>query len=129
MIGGIIALVGIRLLWFLPITRQSAISLLGSPKEIPLPTLNAPNAIKPETVGNIQLVAHWGNGVFYNLAWSPDGRTFAIGTTLGVNLYEAKTFQLLRPIRLPLRGIERLVFSPDSNLLAVSSAPGNILIL
>lgn len=126
--GMIITIVGIRLLWSLPTTRQVVIWLLGSPEEIPLPTLNAPNVIKPETIADIHLLEHWGNGSFYSMAWSPDGRYFAIGTTLGVNLYEAKTFQLLRNISLYHR-IIGLVFSPDSHLLAVTAEPGNILII
>src|SRR6266508_3142849 len=105
-VGVIVALIGICLLWLLPVTRQTFISLWGIPKAtplpalrtleaIPLPVLNAPNAIKPETAADLHLVAHWGNGVFYSMAWSPDGRYFGVGTTFGVNLYEAGTFQHL----------------------------------
>jgi len=59
------------------------------------------NAITPETVKDIQLLEHWGNGNFESITWSPDGRYFAIGTTFGVNLYDAGTFEMLQSVYIP----------------------------
>jgi WD40 repeat protein len=57
------------------------------------------------------------------MAWSPDGDSFAIGTTSGVNLYETRTFRLLRYIELPAGEIDKIVFSPDSAFLAAAVTP------
>lgn len=150
--GGILVVViGLRLLWSLPVIQRFIIPLsaqpkktpvstltitkevltptLGATKEIPIPTLTIPNAINFETVAEVHLLEHWGNGTFRNMAWSPDGRYFAVGTTSGVNLYETKTFQLLRYIDLPLGSIYELVFSPDSGSLAVATGPGDVLVI
>jgi len=118
-------LAGLTLLIFvlvaIPFIARTVILLLHPVKEIPLPTLNDPNAIKPENVADIRLLAHWGNGTFNSIAWSLDGDYFVIGATLGVNLYDGQTYQLLRYVSLPIRNIEYLAFSPDGALLAVAS--------
>ena len=125
-------LVGFTLLIFVlaafPFIARTVILLLHPIKEISLQTLNDPNAIKPENVTDVQLLAHWGNGAFNSIAWSPDGDYFVIGTTLGVNLYDSQTYQLLRYVNLPLRGASHFAFSPDSTLLA-AAAKGSILLL
>jgi WD40 repeat protein len=120
--GIIVTIVGIRLLWLLPITRQAVILLLDPPVGIPLPTLNDPNAITPETAKDVQLLEHWGNGNFESITWSPDGRYFAIGTTFGVNLYDAKMFELLQTIYIPAAHTYLPAFSPDSSWLALAGA-------
>lgn len=129
LLGIIIALVGVRLLWSLTIIRQTSISVIAPTREIPLPRLTAPNAIKPETIAQVHLLEHWAKGRFHSMAWSPDGRYFAIATTPGVNLYDGQTFQLLRYVSLPLRNIDKLVFSPDDASLAVAAEKGNILLI
>ena len=146
-IGIIITLVGIRLLWMLPVARQTFIFLFRPPKEIFLPPLNDPRAIKPETVADIRLLEHWGNGSFNSMGWSPDGQYFVISTTLGVNLYDGQTYQLLRHIRFPLMEFNQYdgqrfqvlrynqhpfwggyAFSPDGTVLALKVVERNILL-
>jgi WD40 repeat protein len=117
-VGVIMTIIGVRMLWLLPITRQAVILLHGHPDEIPLPILNAPNAITPETVKDIQLLEHWGNGTFESISWSPDSRYFAIGTTFGIDLYDAGTFELLQNIHIPVAHSYLPTFSPDSSRLA-----------
>ncbi|MGB7876111.1 MAG: WD40 repeat domain-containing protein [Anaerolineales bacterium] len=126
MLAGLITLVFV--LVTSPFIARTVILMLRSTIEIPLPTLDDPDAIKPETVADIQLLSHWGNGKFNSIAWSPDGHYFVIGTSLGVNLYDGQTYQLLSYTSLPLRDIELLAFSPDSTLLAVASER-NILLM
>lgn len=115
----IITIVAVRVLWLLPVTRQTVILLLGQPDDIPLPILNAPNAITPDTVKDIHLLEHWGNGTFESISWSTDGRYFAIGTTFGINLYDAETFEILQNIHIPVAHNSYLpTFSPDDSRLA-----------
>ena len=89
-------------LWFLSSGRLAILSLLAPVVKISVPALTAPNAITPERVENVRLLEHWGNGNFSSMAWSPDGRTFAILTNLGLNLYDGKSFELLRTVHLPV---------------------------
>lgn len=114
--------------WKSPIVRQAFIRAFFPPISIPLPTLSSSNALTPENLQDIELLEHWGNGEFMSMAWSPDERHFGIGTTLGVNLYEGKSFRLLRYLELSIGGIDSLAFSPDNTLLAVASDGRAILV-
>lgn len=60
--------------------------------------LTAPEPITADNVGSLQLQAYipQTGGQFYDVNWSPDGRTLAIATPLG-----ARTFDLLQPIDEP----------------------------
>lgn len=59
---------------------------------------SAPEPITAANVGSLQLQATipQGSGQFYDVNWSPDGRTLAIATPLG-----ARAFDLLRPTNEP----------------------------
>ena len=60
------------------------------------PTLDPSRAITPANVARVSLQAHAGNGVFYSLAWAPDGRSLAVGTTLGLGV--AQLVALVSPL-------------------------------
>ncbi len=107
--------------WKLPSVRQTFIRVFFPPVSISPPTLSSPDAILPGNLQDVQLLKHWGNGEFRSMAWSQDERYFGIGTTLGVNLYDGYSFQLLRYLELSVGGIDSLAFSPDNSLLAVAS--------
>jgi WD40 repeat protein len=116
------------LAWRLPEVRQAFIRIFVPPISISPPALTSPNTITLENVQNIQMLNHWGNGEFKSMAWSSDENYFGIGTTLGVNLYDGNSLQLLRYIELSIGGIDSLAFSPDNSLLAVASDGGAIAI-
>jgi hypothetical protein len=42
-------------------------------------------------VDRLQLLAVWGQGNAIKVAYSPDGRFLALGSTAGIWLYEAET--------------------------------------
>jgi WD40 repeat protein len=107
--------------WKSPMVRQTFIRTFFPPVPVPIPTLSSSSAITPENLQDVELLEHWGNGEFKSMAWSPDERYFGIGTTLGINLYEGNSLQLLRYIELSVGGIDLLAFSPDNSLLAVAS--------
>jgi len=73
-----------------PTATPSLPVLAGTP--VPLP--NEP--ITPENVDRIQQLAMWGKGRIEHLAYSPDGKILAVGTTAGVWLYDAETLAELR---------------------------------
>ena len=109
------------LAWRLPEVRQAFIRVFVPPVSISPPALTSPNTITLENVQKVQKLDHWGNGEFKSMAWSQDERYFGIGTTLGVNLYDGNSLQLLRYLELSVGGIDSLAFSPDNSLLAVAS--------
>ena len=82
----------------------------------------APRSIKDEDVTTWALpegaIARLGRGSVRDMAFSPDGQYFAVGTEIGLWLYE---FSTLSPIALweTERGfIDRVTFSPDSRWIA-----------
>jgi WD40 repeat protein len=125
----LILLCNMAFLSALPWTRLAILLRLAPPVKISVPTLTAPNAITPGTVENVQLLDHWGNGNFSSMAWSPDGRTFAILTNLGVNLYDGESFELLRTIHLPAYWPYLPSFSPDGSQLVFADQNSNITLI
>jgi WD40 repeat protein len=129
----ILTAIGFHFLFTLPFVRQAIIDTVARPHAMPLPTLTAKNAIEPETVSNVRLLQHWGNGTFHSIAWSPDGRYFAIGTAIGVDLYDGQTFKLIRQIILPAaeptQPFVSLIFSTDGRFLAAASLVRNLVLI
>lgn len=77
----------------------------------PVPWPHEP--ITPENAADIVELAMWGKGEAREVAYSPDGRLLAVGTTVGIWLYDAKTLEMLRFIR----GGYLPTFTPNSAVL------------
>jgi serine/threonine protein kinase len=79
----------------------------------PQETLSASNVYR------IQKIAVAGSGGFLDIAISQDASTLVVASTLGVNLYDLQTFELIGwlPSQNPVYHLE---FSPDGNLLALA---------
>jgi len=93
-------------------------TLIPSPTLSPTVTPTASSlALSVNNIRGIQQLALWGKGTLQSTAWSPDGRFFAIGTSLGVYLYDAITLQELRFIRTG-EMVYQMAFSPDGSTLA-----------
>lgn len=60
-----------------------------------------------------------------DVAWSPDGRRLAVGTSQGMHLYDANTLEEVYRLE-PLRLVESLSFSPDGALLAIGLGDGTV---
>ncbi len=73
-----------------PTAPRAQPALAGTP--VPLPA----EPITPDNVDRIQQLAMWGKGRIEQLAYSPDGKILAVGTTAGVWLYDAETLAELR---------------------------------
>jgi WD40 repeat protein len=80
----------------------------------PVPMPNEP--ITPDNVDRIQQLAMWGKGRIEQLAYSPDGKILAVGTTAGVWLYDAETLAELRFINTG-NFVGSLAFTSDSQKL------------
>ncbi len=76
--------------------------------------------ISPDNAGQVAQLAMIGRGYPIDVAYSPDGNLFAISTTIGVWLYDAKNLQsdprLLTNYRLNGR-VNSIDFSPDSRYM------------
>ena len=62
------------------------------------------------------------------LAWSPDGRTLAVGFQRKIQMFEVSTGKLRREFEGHQGAIRSLAFSPDGRLLASGSADTTVLI-
>lgn len=66
-----------------------------------------------------------GLGRAHTLAYSPDGETLAVGSSLGIHLFDSSDLQLLKFIPTDT-WVRALAFSPDGSLLASGSYDKNI---
>src|SRR5258708_6437935 len=91
-------------------------------------SLTGSEVITPANASRVVELADLGNGaITSNVAWSADGKALALGSSLGVWLYDAT--DLSKPGRLldPHTGsVASLTFSPDGTTLAVGSHDGTI---
>jgi len=63
-------------------------------------------------------IARIGKGSVGAGTYSPDGSTFAVGSSIGIWLYDTKTFQELELIRGQRSWFSSIAFSPDGSTLA-----------
>ena len=94
---------------------------LFTPTPAPLPE----GAITADNAGEIRRLARWGQGTLNDVAWSPDGRLLALGTSLGVYLYDAHTLEQVAfwPAEAKVFKVE---FSSDGSLLAAGLSTGAV---
>jgi WD40 repeat protein len=102
-----------------PQARSSPIPTIS-----PTPTPN-PKAITITNLEQVVEIARWGRGTVNQLRYSPDGDLLAVGTSIGIDLYDvqnlADPFHLETPDQ-----ISHLEFSPQGDILAASSYSGII---
>lgn len=92
-----------------------------TPTQTPPPTKTPMPTVTPTPIPiGVTEVFNLGKGSANDIAWSPDGSLYAVGGSLGVHLFDAKTSKELSFIPLELAVI--VSFSPDSQLLGVESA-------
>lgn len=114
-----------------PDFAETSTHTLNSIPTLTLPTLPGtpvPMSNEPITLDNldqIQELAVWGKGRIKQLAYSPGGKILAVGTTAGIWLYDAETFELLRFIQTDSE-ILTMAFVPDSTTLT-AHLEGNLI--
>jgi len=95
-----------------------------APATVPSPTPTAnPSAISPENAGQLTQLAQLGNGRIDSITWSPDGTTFAIGSSQGIDFYNAQTLQKTQTIQTEDNsglGTNHVRFSPLGDMLIVT---------
>jgi len=101
-----------------------------TPKSVvsPSPTITPPS-VQPVALSPLALnennagtemnrLAVFGTGKPTDMAWSPDGRTFAVATTRGVWLYDGETIEERGFIDVNDK-VDAMAFSPDGQVLAL----------
>ncbi|MDH7488023.1 MAG: hypothetical protein QHH80_00745 [Anaerolineae bacterium] len=89
--------------------------LAGTP--VPVPA----GVISPSNAERMTQLARWGKGAIMQVAYSPDGRLLAAGSSLGIYLYDAGTLKEARFLE-TTSPVYSVAFSPDGSLLASGSA-------
>jgi WD40 repeat protein len=74
-------------------------------------------AISAANAPYLEPVASLGRGSAIAVAWSPDSATLAVGTSFGVDLYNAETYQLTAAFDTG-KPVNTLAYSPDGTRLA-----------
>lgn len=59
----------------------------------------------------------WGNGRAIDIDFSPNGQQLAVGTEVGVFLYDSRTYDLLAILKTPF-SVQSLTYSPDNQVIA-----------
>ena len=116
-------------------TATPTMTLTPTPTATPIPPsagtplARARTPIIEASLPNLTLLAEWGRGQVQGIAWSPDGQRAAVGTPLGIYLYDLANLTGDQPAqpRVLRTGapVYRMAFSPDGLLLAADTAdPG-----
>ena len=71
-------------------------------------------------------IARLGQGLIFDMAFSPDNASLAVGTRVGVWMYELDTMQPVTLFETERGMIANVVFSPDGKWVATSNADGII---
>src|SRR5262245_30688950 len=83
--------------------------------------------ISPDNAVRVTQLAMLGRGFITGLAWSPDGRTLAVASSVGVWLYDANTPDALpRLLEGHTNGVNSIAFSPDGTTLAVGGGDNTV---
>lgn len=88
-----------------------------APAQMGTPIPAAATALTADTARGLAKLARWGKGTPTSIAWAPDSRVFAVGSHLGVYLYDGVTAQELRFF--PTNDeVTSLAISPDGVIAA-----------
>ncbi|WP_448595851.1 WD40 repeat domain-containing protein [Thermoflexus hugenholtzii] len=97
----------------------------------PAPTLTPTPTPQPRIErGNVERlasVARLGKGRVGEIVFSPDGRWLAVGSSLGVYLYDVGTLEEVRWLETRAL-VWSVAFSPDGRLLASGSSDGTVIL-
>ena len=80
----------------------------------------SPLALTVANIEHIKQLAVWGKGKASSTAWSHDGALLAVGTTLGVYLFDAHSLAQTRFIKTD-EAVHSVAFSPNANILATGT--------
>ncbi len=96
------------------------LALTQTPTFTPTPTIQPQKATYQFT-----LEKSIGQGIAQTVDWSPDGGSFAIGTTLKVDLYDSHSLQVTGTLKTG-QSTELVKFSPNGRLLAIALGDSSV---
>ena len=116
-------------------TASSTTQPITPTQILPIPTQATPPepefdplVISPENIGQLELIDRIGRGQVYDFDLSPDGKTVAVSTAIGVYLLDAQTGEEIpftnNPFLFPVEGGATpgpVAFSPDGKFLAFAN--------
>jgi WD40 repeat protein len=86
--------------------------LLGTPVFLPSEAISAENAAR------VTALASWGNGTLSTMVLSPDGKTLAVATSIGVVLYAADSLERIDSLPMD-QSVNELAYMPDGQTLVL----------
>jgi WD40 repeat protein len=86
-------------------------TLVGMPVPWPEEAITSLNAVQ------ITQLACWGRETISTIAWAPDGKSFAVTSSTGIQIYDSVTFQEIHTIANG-SGSYNIAYSPDGTKLA-----------
>lgn len=102
-----------------PPAARDAPTQAGTPRPQPVA------AISPQNAGQVTELARFGKGSINQVAYSPDGKLFAVGSSKGVYFYDASTLSELRFIATSI-GVQSVAFAPDGQAVASALYDGTV---
>jgi|GEM_PF-1208205 len=72
----------------------------------------------PQNLYQFKLKNEFGSGIVEAADWSPDGSTFALATSLGVDIYDSQTLEIIATLETG-QWNQEIEYSPDGKFLAV----------
>lgn len=73
-------------------------------------------------------IARFGKGVINQIQFSPDSAILAVASSIGVRVYDTKTYQEIALLTKHMDVVTSLAFSPDGKTLASGSGDGTVLL-
>lgn len=114
-------------------TARGQLSGAGQPPTVPEPVDVGPahpplaGAITPDNASQVVQVARWGKGLITQSAYSPDGRWWALASSLGVYLWDIETLTEVQLLQTP-GAVLSTAFSPEGQTLAAGLDSGDIVV-
>lgn len=102
-----------------PSTQPSA-----APSPVPGTPIEAGAQIAAQSAPFVSESARFGKGVITDVAWSPDGGSVAVATSIGIELLDPSSLVEQRFLAAP--SINGVVFAPDGRTLAAASGDGGV---
>jgi WD40 repeat protein len=99
-----------------------------APTNPPVAEQAKPQVAAPAAQGvmnTISEIGRWGKGRVQSIAYSPDGKTLAVGTALGLYFYDTTSWNE-RYVDTADEALYTMAFSSDGTMLAVGTSDGNI---
>lgn len=93
---------------------RSPLALMGTP-------------VPSNAAGSSHEIARWGIGAINDIAWSPDGKVIAMGTSTGIFLYDAQTYRRVGFINTD-SNIVRIIFHADGQSITAGSTKSEVIV-